>query len=448
MTGDDAILENITWILRKAIRLLRDNPLCDNCLGRMFALLGRGWSNRERGDVIKRLVVMSIHRMIREGQEEGERLLKEFAPNIGEQVRDLYKTVFGQEINSKPCVICGSRLDNVIVELGRQAAEELRKYKVNTFLVAAHIDDNIKRLEEHFRIEYGLQYAESIGSELKREVSKIIQSQLGLKPDFNYPDVVVEIWFPPPHVSLSFQPLLLEGRYWKISRRVSQSTWITRRGIKRYPFSVEEALLPLLELYDGTQLVLHAAGREDVDVRMLGTGRPMVVEIKEAKRRDVDIKEAVEYINQWSKGLVNVGLVGQSNRERVRKIKGEKARHVKTYRALVVATKSIDSDKLQRLEEYFDNVVVRQRTPRRVRHRRPDIIRERRVYSVKIRPVSSRVFEALIRCEGGLYVKELIDGDGGDTTPSFAEVVGEELYCAELDVVAVEEVTPGKGETR
>lgn len=448
MTGDDAILENVTWILRKAIRLLRDNPLCDNCLGRMFALLGRGWSNRERGDVIKRLVVMSIHRMIREGQEEGERLLKEFAPNIGEQVRDLYKTVFGQEINSKPCVICGSRLDNVIVELGRQAAEELRKYKVNTFLVAAHIDDNIKRLEEHFRIEYGLQYAESIGSELKREVSKIIQSQLGLKPDFNYPDVVVEIWFPPPHVSLSFQPLLLEGRYWKISRRVSQSTWITRRGIKRYPFSVEEALLPLLELYDGTQLVLHAAGREDVDVRMLGTGRPMVVEIKEAKRRDVDIKEAVEYINQWSKGLVNVGLVGQSNRERVRKIKGEKARHVKTYRALVVATKSIDSDKLQRLEEYFDNVVVRQRTPRRVRHRRPDIIRERRVYSVKIRPVSSRVFEALIRCEGGLYVKELIDGDGGDTTPSFAEVVGEELYCAELDVVAVEEVTPGKGETR
>jgi len=401
MTGDDAILENVTWILRKAIRLLRDNPLCDNCLGRMFALLGRGWSNRERGDVIKRLVVMSIHRMIREGQEEGERLLKEFAPNIGEQVRDLYKTVFGQEINSKPCVICGSRLDNVIVELGRQAAEELRKYKVNTFLVAAHIDDNIKRLEEHFRIEYGLQYAESIGSELKREVSKIIQSQLGLKPDFNYPDVVVEIWFPPPHVSLSFQPLLLEGRYWKISRRVSQSTWITRRGIKRYPFSVEEALLPLLELYDGTQLVLHAAGREDVDVRMLGTGRPMVVEIKEAKRRDVDIKEAVEYINQWSKGLVNVGLVGQSNRERVRKIKGEKARHVKTYRALVVATKSIDSDKLQRLEEYFDNVVVRQRTPRRVRHRRPDIIRERRVYSVKIRPVSSRVFEALIRCEGG-----------------------------------------------
>ena len=448
MTGDDAILENVTWILRKAIRLLRDNPLCDNCLGRMFALLGRGWSNRERGDVIKRLVVMSIHRMIREGQEEGERLLKEFAPNIGEQVRDLYKTVFGQEINSKPCVICGSRLDNVIVELGRQAAEELRKYKVNTFLVAAHIDDNIKRLEEHFRIEYGLQYAESIGSELKREVSKIIQSQLGLKPDFNYPDVVVEIWFPPPHVSLSFQPLLLEGRYWKISRRVSQSTWITRRGIKRYPFSVEEALLPLLELYDGTQLVLHAAGREDIDVRMLGTGRPMVVEIKEAKRRDVDIKEAVEYINQWSKGLVNVGLVGQSNRERVRKIKGEKARHVKTYRALVVATKSIDSDKLQRLEEYFDNVVVRQRTPRRVRHRRPDIIRERRVYSVKIRPVSSRVFEALIRCEGGLYVKELIDGDEGDTTPSFAEVVGEELYCAELDVVAVEEVTPGKGETR
>lgn len=447
MANDDAILENATWILRKAIRLLRDNPLCDNCLGRMFALLGRGWSNRERGDAIKRLVIMSIHRMIREGREEGERLLKEFAPNIGEQVRDLYKTVFGQEIDSKPCAICGSRLDSVIVELGRQAVEELRKYKVNTFLVAAHIDDDIKRSEEHFRIEYGLYYAEGIGSELKREVSKIIQSQLGLKPDFNYPDVIVEIWFPTLYVSLRFQPLLLEGRYWKIGRRVSQSTWITSYGIKRYPFSVEEALLPLLELYDGAQLVLHAAGREDVDVRMLGTGRPMVVEIKEAKKRGVDVEKAAERINQWSKGLVSVRLIGYSNRERVRKIKGEKARHVKTYRALIVAAKNVDNGKLQRLEEYFDNVTVRQRTPRRVRRRRPDIVRERRVYSVKVKRVSDRVFEALVRCEGGLYVKELVDGDGGDTTPSFAEVVGEELYCAELDVVAVEEVTPGEGET-
>jgi len=446
MANDDAIFKNAEWILRKAIRLLRENALCDNCLGRMFALLGRGWSNRERGDAIKRLVVMSIHRMIREGQEEGERFLKEFASNIGEQAKDLYRTVFGQEVNPRPCVICGSKLDDVIIELGRQAVEKLKRYKVRTFLVAAHVDDNIKRLEEHLRIEYGLQYAESIGSELKREVSKIIQSQLGLKPDFNYPDVVVEVWFPLLQVSLRFQPLLLEGRYWKIGRRISQSTWITRRGVKRYPFSVEEALLPLLELYDGTQLVLHAAGREDVDVRMLGTGRPMVVEIKEAKRKDVDVKEAMKCVNQWNRGLVVVELVRRSNREHVRKIKGEKAKHVKTYRALVIASKNIDSNKLRKLEEYFNNIVVKQRTPRRVRHRRPDIVRERKVYSVRIRSISSRVFEALIRCEGGLYVKELIDGDGGDTTPSFAEVVGEELYCAELDVVAVEEVALSKGE--
>jgi len=445
---NDAILGNVEWILRKAMRLLRENALCDNCLGRMFALLGRGWSNRERGDTIKKLIVMSIHRMIREGQEEGEKLLKEFAPNIGEQVKDLYRTVFGQEISPKPCVICGSKLDKVIAELGRQAVEKLRRYRVKTFLVAAHVDDDVKRLEEHFRIEYGLQYAESIGSELKREVSKIIQSQLSLKPDFNYPDVVVEVWFPLLQVSLRFQPLLLEGRYWKIGRRVSQSTWITRRGVKRYPFSVEEALLPLLELYDGTQLVLHAAGREDVDVRMLGTGRPMVVEIKEAKRRDIGVKEAMKYVNRWSRGLVSVELVGRSSREHVRKIKGEKAKHVKTYRALVVASRNVNGDKLRKLEEHFNNIIVRQRTPRRVRHRRPDVVRERRVYNVKIKPISSRVFEALIRCEGGLYVKELIDGDGGDTTPSFAEVVGEELYCAELDVVAVEEVAPSKGEVQ
>ncbi|HIP57312.1 MAG TPA: tRNA pseudouridine(54/55) synthase Pus10, partial [Ignisphaera aggregans] len=46
--------------------------------------------------------------------------------------------------------------------------------------------------------------------------------------------------------------------------------------------------------------------------------------------------------------------------------------------------------------------------------------------------------EALIKCEGGLYVKELVSGDQGRTTPSFSEVLGTEALCVELDVVYVQ----------
>lgn len=35
---------------------------------------------------------------------------------------------------------------------------------------------------------------------------------------------------------------------------------------------------------------------------------------------------------------------------------------------------------------------------------------------------------------GGLYIKELVSGDRGRTRPSFAEVLGREALCIELDV--------------
>ncbi|MCE4622864.1 MAG: tRNA pseudouridine(54/55) synthase Pus10, partial [Desulfurococcales archaeon] len=91
-----------------------------------------------------------------------------------------------------------------------------------------------------------------------------------------------------------------------------------------------------------------------------------------------------------------------------------------------------------RLSEFFSNRLILQRTPRRVLHRRPDILRKRRVHSVKCRKIMDNVAECLVAADGGLYVKELVSGDGGRTTPSFSEVLGIATECVELDVVHVE----------
>jgi tRNA pseudouridine synthase 10 len=42
-----------------------------------------------------------------------------------------------------------------------------------------------------------------------------------------------------------------------------------------------------------------------------------------------------------------------------------------------------------------------------------------------------------ILCEGGLYVKELMSGDSGRTSPSLAEILGVEVVPLALDVLAV-----------
>jgi len=45
----------------------------------------------------------------------------------------------------------------------------------------------------------------------------------------------------------------------------------------------------------------------------------------------------------------------------------------------------------------------------------------------------------LIKCEGGLYVKELISGDNGRTVPSFSSVLNTKALCLSLDVLYVHE---------
>jgi len=63
----------------------------------------------------------------------------------------------------------------------------------------------------------------------------------------------------------------------------------------------------------------------------------------------------------------------------------------------------------------------------------------KKVYEVKVVSVKDRIFEVWIKCQGGLYVKELIHGDEGRTTPSLQEVLGTKLKVLELDVLEVED---------
>jgi tRNA pseudouridine synthase 10 len=62
-------------------------------------------------------------------------------------------------------------------------------------------------------------------------------------------------------------------------------------------------------------------------------------------------------------------------------------------------------------------ISIKQQTPLRVLHRRADLIREKYIYEVKVKKVSLKRAELEIRCQGGLYVKELVSGDEGRTTP-------------------------------
>jgi len=73
-------------------------------------------------------------------------------------------------------------------------------------------------------------------------------------------------------------------RYNKYSRELSQTPWLIN-GERKSESSVEEHICaPVNQFVLASEWRFSASGREDVDVRMLGTGRPFVVELVNPRR--------------------------------------------------------------------------------------------------------------------------------------------------------------------
>jgi tRNA pseudouridine synthase 10 len=206
---------------------------------------------------------------------------------------------------------------------------------------------------------------------------------------------------------------------------------------KLYPVSVEEFVSkPLLEAAQGEKTAFHASGREDIDARMLGRGRPFVVEISKPRNRSLDLVGLTEVINKEAAGKVEISHLKVASKDLVGKLKRSESAQ-KKYRVLVEFEQDVLNENLPFLEKKLTSTMVKQQTPKRVLHRRADLTRERYIYNVKVRMVSPRRIEMQVRCQGGLYVKELVSGDDGRTVPSVSELLGNKAKTLKLDVLNV-----------
>jgi tRNA pseudouridine synthase 10 len=105
----------------------------------------------------------------------------------------------------------------------------------------------------------------------------------------------------------------------------------------------------------------------------------------------------------------------------------KKERFDKTYRVKFRVAPAPEAGDLERALGSLVGT-IRQQTPTRVAHRRADKVRERRVRGARLLSSTARdgglEAEAEIDTEAGLYVKELLTGDGDRTEPSLAGLLG------------------------
>ncbi len=435
-------------ILEKAQAMLEKCALCDSCLGRQFALLGYGLSNQERGRALKLLLTMRAHELALDKNKTGTKALKTIAYNGGfDSAVQILKRMKKKMEEKKPCWLCDEKFGTAEA-LTNRLVSQLQQYEYTTFLVGVELPTQVEERDDEFKAEFEVKHGESIRNAFSREVGKKISEKTGKQTDFKRPDIVALVNPFTEQASLMVNPLHVAGRYRKTQRGIPQSRWLCSKchgkgcakcnGTgKNYPESVEELIgNPILEQTGGEKITLHGAGREDIDARMLGRGRPFVIEVKKPKRRFLDLHSLTETINETAHGKVQVSNLRFANKDTVRKLKKNETAQ-KEYKVIVEFEKPVEDERLALLKTSLVNAVVKQQTPQRVLHRRADLTREKHIYEAKIKRLSPNRIELKLRCQGGLYIKELVTGDNDRTKPNVAEIVGVRAVPLNLDVLSV-----------
>ncbi|TVU14890.1 hypothetical protein EJB05_38387 [Eragrostis curvula] len=241
-------------------------------------------------------------------------------------------------------------------------------------------------------------------------------------------------------ISCVRSPIYIGGRYLKLSRNVSQSCWIIddeRMG----EASVEEIIGEgVRAICRGDSYKFHAAGREDIDVRMLGSGRPFLVEVLNVRSipSAIEVQQIAEKINNSEKKYVrvrNLKLVGSEIWTMMREGEAEKQ---KQYAALIWTSRELTETDLQSISLTKDMEII-QKTPIRVLHRRSPLERKRTIHWMEIEKVadSSNYYLLLLCTQAGTYIKEFVHGDLGRTHPSIGSMLGCRAEILQLDVTDV-----------
>ena len=404
----DAATFEVTDAALAAARRADGRPLCPECFGRLFGRLGHGLSNPERAARLRALLGADAT------TSEGA------------------------------CAVCGGLFDRLDswVERATRAADGLEWHR---FTCGSRWEPELLASEEALWTEVGTEWGESVRLAFNRELGKRIEARTGAAGGPDDPDVVFLADLAVGRVETTVLPIYFRGRYRKLDRTLPQTRWPCRRcggrgctacgGTgKTYPESVEEIVgAPFLRASGGAGTRFHGMGREDIDARMLGRGRPFVLEVLRPRRRTLDLPAIADELAAGAAGRVEVeGLTRTDAREVVRV---KEANPDKSYRVGVRGDAAV-----AKVNEALDLALARaiaQRTPTRVAHRRADRVRTRRIVAAHVVEASEGRFTLELRTEAGTYVKEWVEGDGGRTEPSLAGLVGVPLKVDFLDVMEI-----------
>lgn len=354
------------------------------------------------------------------------------------------------KVNDK-CWVCQDIFRNL--EFWKnEAIIMLKKMEYETFLVGTKLNGLLSENEEVLWELCNTTYSEPLKSELNRELGKLIFNETKKNVDFLNPDILITLDLKNNNIHLTVKSLYIYGLYNKYKRGISQTPWSCKncngKGCKicnncgtMYSESVSELIsFFFLKHSNGSYAIFHGAGREDVNAKMLGTGRPFVLEIKNPLTRKLNLIQLESLINSNYENKIGISNLSFCSKSTIKNLKT--CNSIKKYRLKIKFNDYISFNSLNNSLLMLNNKIIYQKTPHRVLHRRADKIRERKIYDTKIELFNIEQKNAVItvECDGGLYIMELISGDLERTNPNLSELMKCSSIVEELDVIEIKNI--------
>lgn len=267
----------------------------------------------------------------------------------------------------------------------------------------------------------------------------------------------------------------------------------THDGVRKGRGSVHEIIADVVGAGVGTTsdyVHFHACGREDIDVRCLGNGRPFVLKVERARRfchGSADLKKMEDMINTEAgmngEGDIRVSCLQSCEKSVWSTMQEEAAEKRKSYTCVVVCTQAptlsagqsglitglsaparhgskgdqvgkayaVSDEDLLKVESLATQgrdkdgspcLTVQQKTPLRVLHRRSLMTRPKYIYNLRTERLAKNAFLLHVTTTAGTYVKELVHGDWGRTEPNVSSLLGCQASIIQLDVARLHDDMP------
>ncbi|MEE3083445.1 MAG: tRNA pseudouridine(54/55) synthase Pus10 [Candidatus Thermoplasmatota archaeon] len=344
------------------------------------------------------------------------------------------------------CPFC----ENLFVDIDlivRRILRSVEGIEFNKAQLGIHFSKEHVAAEESIRTSLAATGSRPLKASLTESIQAAVKEELpNIKWVKEKPEIMLLLDTLTLGVNVDIRAIFIYGRYRKLSREIPQTRWPCRscrgRGEdceacegtgQQYLHSIQSLICtPLVEVLSATGDAFHGMGREDIDVRCLGQGRPFVAELKRPVIRTLDFEKITASINKAAKDFIEVDNLRFSNKAEVARIKETKAE--KSYTICFNCKHGFSDAEVEARILTLDGKVLEQQTPQRVAHRRADKIRKRKIASLDNVSVDGDEVQFRVRCESGTYVKELVHSDEGRTTPSVAGVLEAECEVLWLDV--------------